>query len=80
MIGRLGSASVWAAGVVPTDDPWRNAKRIWLPLFDVIMITSGINAIVFGSRLLDRLVTVGWLKQLFEAIITAVRAFFGSKK
>lgn len=55
MIGRLGSASVWAAGVVPTDDPWRNAKRIWLPLFDVIMIISGINAIVFGSRLLDRL-------------------------
>lgn len=55
MIGRLGAASVWAAGVVPTDDPWRNAKRIWLPLFDVIMITSGINAIVFGSRLLDRL-------------------------
>ena len=55
MIGRLGSASVWAAGVVPTDDPWRNAKRIWLPLFDVIMITSGINAIVFGSLLLDRL-------------------------
>ena len=28
----------------------------------------------------DQLVTVGWLKQLFEAIITAVRAFFGSKK
>ncbi|MBC8726071.1 hypothetical protein F6X37_32405 [Paraburkholderia sp. 31.1] len=55
MIRRLGSASVWAAGVVPTDDPWRNAKRIWLPLFDVIMITSGINAIVFGSLLLDRL-------------------------
>ncbi|WP_314429564.1 hypothetical protein [Microbacterium lacticum] len=55
MIGRLGSASVWAAGVVPTDDPWRNAKRIWLPVFDVIMIASGINAIVFGSRLLDRL-------------------------
>ena len=55
MIRRLGSASVWASGVVPTDDPWRNAKRIWLPLFDVIMITCGINAIVFGSRLLDRL-------------------------
>ena len=46
---------MWAAGVVPTDDPWRNAKRIWLPVFDVIMIASGINAIVFGSRLLDRL-------------------------
>lgn len=28
----------------------------------------------------DQLVTVGWLKQLFEAIVTAVRAFFGSKK
>ncbi len=54
-MGRLGSASVWAAGVVSPDDPWRNAKRIWLPLFDVIMILSGINAIVFGSRILDRL-------------------------
>ena len=28
----------------------------------------------------DQPVTVGWLKQLFEAIVTAVRAFFGSKK
>ena len=47
--------SIWATGATPIDDPWRNAKRIWLPLFDMIMITCGINAIVFGSRLLDRL-------------------------
>lgn len=51
----LYRASIWATGATPIDDPWRNAKRIWLPLFDVIMIISGINAIVFGSRLLDRL-------------------------
>ena len=25
----------------------------------------------------DKPVTIGWLKQLFEAIVTAVRAFFG---
>ena len=55
MIRRLWAASVWGPGVVPTDDPWRNVKRIWLPLFDVIMIAAGINAIMFGSRLLDRL-------------------------
>lgn len=28
----------------------------------------------------DKPVTVGWLKQLFEAIVAAVRAFFGSQK
>ena len=55
MIRRLWAATIWAPGVVADGDSWRNAKRIWLPLFDVIMIISGINAIVFGSRLLDRL-------------------------
>ena len=47
--------SIWATGATPIDDPWRKAKRIWLPLFDIIMMTAGIHAIVFGSRLLDRL-------------------------
>lgn len=55
MIRRLWAASIWAPGVVPLGDSWRNAKRLWLPLFDLIMIAAGIHAIVFGSRLLDRL-------------------------
>lgn len=55
MIRRLWSASVWAPGVVPVDDSWRTAKRVWLPLYDLILIGAGITAVVFGSRLLDRL-------------------------
>lgn len=55
MIRRLWAASVWAPGVVPDDDPWRTAKRVWLPLFDVLMMWAGINAVVHGSLLLDRL-------------------------
>lgn len=55
MIRRLWAASVWAPGVVPEDDPWRTAKRVWLPLFDVLMMWAGINAVVYGSLLLDRL-------------------------
>lgn len=51
----LWRASVWAPGVVPVDDPWRTAKRVWLPLFDVVMILAGITGVVYGSRLLDRL-------------------------
>ena len=55
MISRLWAASVWAPVVVPDDDPWRTAKRVWLPLFDVIMMSAGIHAVVYGSLLLNRL-------------------------
>ena len=55
MIRRLWAASVWAPGVVPEDDPWRTAKRVWLPLFDVIMMSAGVHAVIYGSLLLDRL-------------------------
>lgn len=70
MIRRLWAASVWAPGVVPEDDPWRTAKRLWLPLFDVIMMSAGIHAVVYGSLLLDRL--YGDATDLIGAVFTLV--------
>lgn len=70
MIGRLWAASVWAPGVVPEDDPWRTAKRVWLPLFDVLMMWAGVNAVVYGSLLLDRL--YGDATDLIGAVFTLV--------
>lgn len=70
MIRRLWAASVWAPGVVPEDDPWRTAKRVWLPLFDVLMMWAGINAVVYGSLLLDRL--YGDATDLIGSVFTLV--------
>lgn len=70
MIRRLWAASVWAPGVVPDDDPWRTAKRVWLPLFDVLMMSAGIHAVVYGSLLLDRL--YGDATDLIGAVFTLV--------
>ena len=72
MIRRLWAATVWAAGTVPVGDPWRNAKRIWLPCFNVTMILAGIHAVVFGSRLLDRL--YGDATDLIGAVFALVAA------
>ena len=46
----------------------------------VVVPPVAVPPVVVPTNPDDQLVTVGWLKQLFEAIITAVRAFFGSKK
>lgn len=55
MIRRLVAASIWAPGVADPTDAWLTAKRYWLPLFDLVMISAGINAVLYGSLLLDRL-------------------------
>jgi len=53
---RLWGASVWGKGVIPPED-WENRwdLRIWLPLWDWILIGGGIWATAFGSPILHRL-------------------------
>jgi hypothetical protein len=52
----LWSASIWARDAIPPEE-WkdRHDKRLWLPLWDLIMIGAGIWATAFGSPLLHRL-------------------------
>ena len=64
---RLFAASIWAPGAIPPDEwKFRYLKRFWLPLYDLLAMWAGINAVVFGSRLLNRLMSeelldlVGW--------------------
>lgn len=52
----LWRASIWARDAIPPEE-WkdRHDKRLWLPLWDLIMIGAGIWATAFGSPILHRL-------------------------
>ncbi|WP_066038647.1 hypothetical protein [Herbiconiux solani] len=53
---RLIAASIWARGAIPPDEwKYRNLKRVWLPLYDIIAIFAGLQAIMYGSTILNRL-------------------------
>ncbi|RKE60473.1 hypothetical protein [Microbacterium sp. AG238] len=56
MILRLYRASIWHPDAIPPDEwKYRNLKRVWLPIYDLIAIFAGIQAVLFGSTILDRL-------------------------
>lgn len=56
MFKRLFAASIWAHGAIPVDEwKFRNLKRVWLPLYDVIAIYAGLQAVLYGSTILNRL-------------------------
>lgn len=53
---RLFAASIWAPGAIPPEEwKYRNLKRLWLPLYDLIAIYAGAQAMLFGSTILNRL-------------------------
>lgn len=55
-LGRLWRATIWSRGALPESEwKYRNLKRVWIPVYDLIAIGAGIMAVVHGSRLLDRL-------------------------
>ncbi|WP_378144824.1 hypothetical protein ACFJGV_15205 [Cnuibacter sp. UC19_7] len=55
---RLFAASIWAPGAIPPDEwKYRNLKRVWLPLYDLIAIYAGLQAVLYGSTILNRLFT-----------------------
>lgn len=54
MLRRLWAASIWAPGMIPPDEwKFRNLKRVWLPLYDLIAVFCGVQAFLFGSPLLN---------------------------
>lgn len=51
-----GRASIWHPDAIPPDEwKFRSLKRVWLPVYDVIVVLAGIWATVFGSPILHRL-------------------------
>lgn len=52
----LCRASIWHPDAIPPDEwKYRNLKRVWLPLFDLIVFGAGLWALIYGSPLLHRL-------------------------
>lgn len=53
---RLWQATIWSRGAIPEEEwKYRNLKRVWLPIYDLIAVGAGIMAVLHGSLLLDRL-------------------------
>lgn len=52
--------SVWDPSAVdPEEFKYRNLKRFWLPLFDLVCMLFGFLAIVHGSTILNKLYPAG---------------------
>jgi RsiW-degrading membrane proteinase PrsW (M82 family) len=68
-LGRLRGHTIWATGAIPIEEwKYRNLMRVWLPFSDLIAVVAGINATLYGSRLLNRV--------LGEHLTDAVGLFF----
>lgn len=53
---RLWRASIWHPDAIdPDEHKYRNLKRVWLPLYDMIAIFAGVQAVIHGSTILNRL-------------------------
>ncbi|GAA4774731.1 hypothetical protein [Microbacterium gilvum] len=65
LLRRLWRASIWHPEAIPADEwKFRNLKRVWLPLYDCIAIYAGIQAMLYGSTLLNRLFPPEWVDSL----------------
>ena len=50
--------TIWSSDSIPTEDwKYRNLARVWLPVYYLIAIVSGIVATLQGSTFLNRLFT-----------------------
>lgn len=64
---RLWRASIWHPDAIPLEErKYRHLKRVWLPVYDVFAMGAGLSALIFGSRLLNRILS-GWLVDLAGA-------------
>lgn len=54
---RLARATIWHPAAIPADAEWkyRWEKRLWLPLYDAVMIAAGLWAALWGSPTLHAL-------------------------
>ncbi|RLK47609.1 hypothetical protein [Microbacterium telephonicum] len=65
----LWQASIWARGAISPDEwKYRNLKRVWLPIYDLIAIFCGVQAVSNGSPLLNVLFSAS----LVDALGTAM--------
>lgn len=56
MLRRLYRASIWHPDSIPVEEwKYRNLKRVWLPLYDLLAMWAGLNAFLTGTELLNRL-------------------------
>ncbi|AVR57184.1 membrane protein [Microbacterium phage Rona] len=56
LIKRLHAQTVWHPDGIPSEDwKYRRLVRLWLPLYDVIAVFTGLVGLIFGSPLLNRL-------------------------
>ena len=54
----LWRRSIWHPNAIPPDEwKFRNLKRVWLPVYDLIAMWAGMQAVTFGSSILNRLFT-----------------------
>lgn len=68
-VPRKGAWTIWHTGAIPINEwKYRNLMRVWLPLADGIAFLAGINAWLYGSRLLVRI--------LGEGLVDVVGLFF----
>ena len=79
MLRRIWRASIWHPDAIPVEEwKYRNLKRVWLPLYDLIAVFAGIQAIAFGSTMLNRLFDPNMVDVLGMALtVTAVVCFLG---
>lgn len=54
--GRLLAQTVWHRDGIPAEDwKYRRLVRVWLPLYDVIAVLTGLAGLLYGSPLLNKL-------------------------
>lgn len=43
------STTIWSPGAIPPEDyVWRSLVQVWLPLYDLILILTGVGGLVYG--------------------------------
>ena len=58
LLGRLLAQTVWHRDGIPAEDwKYRRLVRLWLPLYDIVAVVTGLSGLLFGSPLLDKLFT-----------------------
>lgn len=56
LISVLYRHSVWHPEAIPEEEfKYRNLKRLWLPLFDLLSILVGLLGVAYGSKILNEL-------------------------
>lgn len=65
VLRRIWRSSIWHPSAIPPEEfKYRNLKRIWLPLYDLTAVAAGVGAILYGSNMLNRLFSTGWVDAL----------------